>query len=157
MCRLDETYHVACGHWGRKRNVSPCAIGYSDSTMLLVGCWHSTIEGCSRVETLCTACKYRNASQYISSRDSMDIVWSSSLVIELKSDDDYVRGATVRGVPEAERIWLQRRLGLGPQDDALIDRFWQEERKRKSGRKDSQSSLGEVSSECSKSQKSDRN
>jgi hypothetical protein len=87
----------------------------------------------------------------------MDIVWSSSLVIELKSDDDYVRGATVRGVPEAERIWLQRRLGLGPQDDALIDRFWQEERKRKSGRKDSQSSLGEVSSECSKSQKSDRN
>jgi hypothetical protein len=59
MCRLDETWHVPCGHWGVRRNVSPCAIGMTNRRYRLIGCLHSTTEGCSRVPELCPSCKYR--------------------------------------------------------------------------------------------------
>lgn len=55
MCILEETYHVACGHWGSRINSHPCsrAIGRAGLTK---GCWDSMPEGVVRVNTKCVAC-----------------------------------------------------------------------------------------------------
>lgn len=55
MCILEETYHVACGHWGSRTNSHPCsrAIGRVGLTK---GCWDSMPEGVVRVNTKCIAC-----------------------------------------------------------------------------------------------------
>ena len=130
MCRLDETWHVTCGHWGHKRNVSPCAIGLSNPSMLLLGCWHSTTEGCSRVNTQCPSCRFREERRRdISLTGKQEERAKYPLETQQQSEDDFIRGMTIHGFPETDRIWLQRRLGLCIADGMLAEKFWEEQRK----------------------------
>lgn len=61
MCWLTETYHTPCGHFGLRTVETPCARGSDPSLNLKNGCWDSIVNGCTRVDTLCTACSYRGS------------------------------------------------------------------------------------------------
>ena len=55
MCYLEETFHVICGHWGAKRNVSPCAIAH-EIKGFSKGCWNAKTIGAARMNTRCASC-----------------------------------------------------------------------------------------------------
>ena len=57
MCILEETIHIICGHWGNKRNVSPCAIALTQEGFSKSGCWYSETSGVGRLNTKCPTCK----------------------------------------------------------------------------------------------------
>lgn len=105
MCRLDETWHVPCGHWGPRRNVSPCAVGHNRQK----GCLHSTIEGCSRVYTLCPSCEYRVKRE--GKTPTSDISHTSRKSQGQEQVRNSQPGMTVHGLCGKEgRKWLRHRL-----------------------------------------------
>ena len=76
MCWLSETYHAPCGHWGNPALSSSCAAGSS----LRSGCWNSTVQGVLRLNTLCTACRYRASIRTI--EGSVTITWRDGELVK---------------------------------------------------------------------------
>jgi hypothetical protein len=118
MCRMDESWHVPCGHWGPRRNVSPCANGRVDQKIRVKGCLHSTIEGCSRVYKLCPSCEYRgkregNSPPSDTSKQSHKSLRSHR--IQKSPSPEQIRnsqpGMTIHGLSGKEGMnWLRHRL-----------------------------------------------
>jgi hypothetical protein len=139
MCYLDETYHAPCGHWGPRRNVSPCAIGHTAPSFLTKGCWHAEVQGCSRINSLCAACKYQDSSIFADNaiqdpsfplspsqttqgqaRLRIDVQPQIQSQVQGQGHDSPISPRDVSAnlqnpspeYPLPDRIWLQRRLGL---------------------------------------------
>jgi hypothetical protein len=95
--------------------------------MLILGCWHSTTEGCSRVERLCPPCKFREQRPGDTSPPGAgEEPPKYLLATQQQSDDGLIKAMTIHGVPETNRIWLQRRLGISDADEVLAEKFWKE-------------------------------
>lgn len=107
MCRLDETWHVPCQHWGPRRNVSPCAVGLSSPIFLVQGCLDSTTEGCSRVHTPCPPCRFRKKREERTSTKN-----TAQEQPERQERDRHAQlGITIYGLDDKEGgLWLTRRL-----------------------------------------------
>lgn len=58
MCYLEETYHAPCGHWGRRRNASPCPL-VTHHKNISDGCWNSQVDGVRRVPEHCSLCLHQ--------------------------------------------------------------------------------------------------
>lgn len=113
MCRLDESWHVPCGHWGPRRNVSPCANGQVGQIIRIKGCIHSTTEGCSRVNTLCPSCKYLRKREGKTTPDdtSPQSEQSEHSQKSQNSRNNSRSGMTVHGLSgEDGKKWLRHRL-----------------------------------------------
>ncbi len=128
---MDDTYHAPCGHWGPQTNSSPCAIGYSNSTFLRLGCHNKVTEGCIRVDAICFRCKFKKqeepkkALERAVKQQRAEEEAERKRLLEIEEEKRKI----IRDIEEEDMRWLQEKLDLHIDDTAWIERTAQDKRR----------------------------